>query len=84
MRTAAQETAPQTAQRDCSKAAGEVSIYMIVVKGGTRAMKHIFFQKVSAGLMKICQPQGANVTMKDFSAVLDMMRYKNWVHKVGS
>ena len=33
MRTAAQETAPQTAQRDCSKAAGEVSIYMIVVKG---------------------------------------------------
>ena len=47
-------------------------------------MKHIFFQKVSTGLLKLYQSQGADVTMKDFSAVLDMRRYKNWVHKISS
>ena len=33
MRTAARETDPQIALRDCSQVAGEVRIYMIVVKG---------------------------------------------------
>ena len=33
MRTASQETAPQIALRNCSREEGEVSIYVIVVKG---------------------------------------------------
>ena len=44
MRTAAQETAPQKALRDCSKeAGGKDSIYVILVKGGSTCNQaHIF------------------------------------------
>ena len=51
MRTAARETAPQIALRNCSKEAGEgeVRIYMILVKGKYMQSNIIFFfQKVSA------------------------------------
>ena len=55
MRTAAWETAPQIDLRNCSKdIAGKDSMYVILVKGGVHATKHIFFlQKVSAGLVKL-------------------------------
>ena len=54
MKTAAQETAPQIALRNCSKelVGGMVSIYMIFGEGGIHAIKHIFFQKVSTSLVK--------------------------------
>ena len=31
-----------------------------------------------------CWSRGAVVTMKDISAFLDMRRYENWAHKIGS
>ena len=31
-----------------------------------------------------CKSWGADVTMKEFSAFLDMRRYKNWAHKISS
>ena len=54
MRTAAQETASQTALRNCSKevVGGKVSIYVIFGEGGIHAIKHIFLQKVSTSLVK--------------------------------
>ena len=40
-------------------------------------------QKFSASLIKVfCQSWGADVTMKDFCAFLDMRRCKNWVPKI--
>ena len=55
MRTAAQETAPQIALRNCSKEAGEKEgQYMCDYgEGGVYANKHIFFQKVSISLVKL-------------------------------
>ena len=31
-----------------------------------------------------CYSQEADVTTKDVSAFLDMRKYKNWAHKIGS
>ena len=31
-----------------------------------------------------CWSQGTVIIMKDFSAFLDMQRYKNWAHKINS
>ena len=42
------------------------------------------FQKVSISLVKSFLVTSSSVTMKDFSAFLDMGRYKNWAHKIGS
>ena len=54
MRTAAQETAPQIALRNCSKDA-EWGCQCICDfgKGGLHAIRHIFFQKISASLLKL-------------------------------
>ena len=54
MRTAAEKTAPQIALRDCSEEAGRKGQY--ICDFGEReihAIKYIFFQKVSASLMKL-------------------------------
>ena len=54
MRTAAQETAPQVALRNCSKdAEWRGQCICDFGKGGLRAIRHIFFQKVSASLLKL-------------------------------
>ena len=56
MRTAAQEPDPQIALRNCSKeAGGKVSQYICAFgKGGIHGIKHVFFQKVSTSLVKLC------------------------------
>ena len=46
-------------------------------EGGIHAVKHIYFLKVSADLVKFCWSRGVVITMKDFRAFLDMRRYKN-------
>ena len=75
MRTRAWEITPQVALRNCSKEVGvKVSIYVILVKEEYMQSKTYFWQK----------PQGAVATMKDFSAFLDMRKYKNWAHKTSS
>ena len=44
-------------------------------KGNT--YKHVFFHR------RLLLVTGVVVTMKDFSAFLDMERYENWAHKIG-
>ena len=46
---------------------------------GEHAIKHIFLQKVSAGHVDLLV-----ITMKDFSTFLEVGKYKNWDHKMGS
>ena len=54
MKTAARETAPQIAPRNCSKeVGGKVSIYVILVKGENLQTSTYFLQKVSASLVKV-------------------------------
>ena len=56
MRTAAQEAAPQLVLRNCSKEAVRKGQYICDSHGGgIHTVMHIFFQKVSASLMKILQ-----------------------------
>ena len=50
-------------------------------KVGVHAIKHIYFLKVSAGLVKSWETV---TTMKYFSAFLDLRTYKNWAHKISS
>ena len=63
---------------------GNVSTYVILVKGEIHVIKHTFLPKFSAGLLKLLMSQGVVITMKDFSAFLNTRRYKNWAHKIGS
>ena len=80
MRTADQETAPQIALRNCSKGwRWEINIHVILVKGKYIQSSTYVFQKTSASLMKSWETVD---TMKDFSAFLDLRRYKNWAHKI--
>ena len=58
MRTAAWETAPQIALRNCSKGRGEGvgggGHYICDFgESGIHAIKHIFFQKISTSLVKL-------------------------------
>ena len=54
MRTAAWETAPQTALRHCAReAAGKDRRCVILVIGCMHAIEHIFFQRVSASQVKL-------------------------------
>ena len=46
--------------------------------GNTCNEAHIFFGEW------FCKSRGAVITMKDFSAFIDMRRYKTWAHKIGS
>ena len=59
MRTAAWETATQIALRDCSKEVlGKDNIYVILVKGEYMQSSTYFFQKISAGLVKLSASPG--------------------------
>ena len=88
MRTAAWETAPHKALRNCSKEAGGRSgytwFYVIFGEGKIHAIKHIFFQEISTSLVKPLLVMSKSVTLKDFNAFLDRRRYKNWAHKISS
>ena len=54
MSTAVQETAPQRALRNCSQEAGGEGQYRHDFdEVGIYAIKHVFFQKVSTGLVKL-------------------------------
>ena len=78
MRILAKKTASQIALSNCSKEVGwEVSIYVILVKGGS-AVKHTFWQKISASLVTVTasHEEPADVFVNDFSAFLDMRRCK--------
>ena len=60
MRTAAQDTAPQIALRDCSKEAvreGQ-SIDKILVKGEFSAIQHSFYKRFSASHEELMSPEG--------------------------
>lgn len=41
------------------------------------------FPEVSCSLMKLSASHKEQIKDLDFSAFLDMMRYKYWVHKIG-
>ena len=51
-------------------------------KGGVHASKHVFCRKFLLVSRSFCQSQEIIITMKDFSAFLDMRRYKNWADKI--
>ena len=55
---------------------GESKIYKILVKGDFNAIKCLLYKRLSA-------TQRADVTMKGFSAFLDMRRFKDWHHEIG-
>ena len=80
MRTIAWESAFQIALRNCSKeAGGKISIYMFLVKGEyAQSSTTLFFVHVFLLVVRTVN------TLKDFSAFLDMRRYKNWTHKMDS
>ena len=50
-------------------------IYKVLVKGEFSTMKHSFYKKA------FCWSWGSDITMKGFSASLDMRRCKDWDHK---
>ena len=72
MKTAAWETTPQIALKNCSKEVGGERQYSF-----SRS-----FLLVSWNFLLVTRKRV--ITMKDFSAFLDMKRYKNWAHKIGS
>ena len=74
MRTAAGEVAFQIALRDCSKVAMGESQYIRFWWRGSSVPWSTHFTK------GFCYSWGSDVTMKGFSASLDMKRYKDWDH----
>ena len=81
MRTTAWETAPQIALRNCSKKAGQGGQHVHGFDEGAVCSQSRYFFFFAEGF---CYSWGAIITMKDFSAFLDIRRYKNWVCKIGS
>ena len=73
-----------TALRNCKRGRGNSQNISDFGEGGVHSTKHIFFQKVSTSLVKPSLVTRNSVTMMDFSAFLDMRRYKNWAHKISS
>ena len=73
-----------TALRNCKRGRGNSQNISDFGEGGVHSTKHIFFQKVSTNLVKPSLVTRNSVTMMDFSAFLDMRRYKNWAHKISS
>ena len=57
---------------------GEDSIYVSLVKGEYKQSSTYFFAK------GFCWSKGAVFTIKDFSAFLDIRRYKNWAYNIAS
>ena len=74
----AQETASCMVLRTTPKGWGEGQHIRDFGEGEVRAIKHTFFCR------RFLVSWGAIVTMKDFSALLDMRRFNNWVHKISS
>ena len=71
MRSIAQETASQKALRNFSKEVGGRSVlYISIMKGDTCSEARILAEGC-------CLSRGADVSVNDFSAFLDMRRYKN-------
>ena len=66
MRTAAWEVASEIALRDCSKATVRESKYISFGEGWVQYHEAVILQKV------FCQSWGSDITMKGFSASLDM------------
>ena len=58
-------------------------IHVTLVKGNTCNEARIFCSFLLVSI-RLLQSQGADITMKDFSAFLDMKRCKNWAHKIFS
>ena len=76
MRTIALEAACPIALRNYSKkAAGEVSICVILVKGA-RMQSHTYFCR------RFLLVTGAFITMKEFNASLGMRKCMNWFHNI--
>ena len=78
MRTIAREIVSHIGLRNCSKDGGRETggegrnqYICDFGEGGVHAIKHIFFCKRS--LLSL----GAIITLKEFSALLDMRKYKN-------
>ena len=72
MKTVAQEAAPQIALRDCSKAAVGASQYTRFWWRESSIPWSTHFTK------GFCYSWGSDVTVKGFSASLDLRRYKDW------
>ena len=87
VRTVARERAPQIALRNCSKQVcvgvcvcrGVVRIYMILVKGEFMQSNIYLYKRFAASHEELMSPQRDLV-----SASLDMGRWKDWAHKMGS
>ena len=88
MRTAVWETAPQVSLINCSKEIrGKDSICMILVKGEYMQSSTFFFffgRKFLLVSWSFYKSWETIVTMKDFSAFLDMRRSKNWTNGINS
>ena len=87
------ESSSDSSERLLQRGRGEGQYICDFSEGGIHAVKHISLQKVSTSLMKQehwsglpfpSPSRGTVITIKDFNTFLDMGRYKNWVHKVGS
>ena len=77
MRTIARETALQFLEKLLQRGGGKVSVTYDFGEVGTCSQAHMLAEAV-------CQSCGADVTVNDFSAFLDMRRGKNWAHKIFS
>ena len=85
MRTASQETALQIALRKCSKEVGNRSVCMkFWWRENTCNQVCIFPEGFWQSGEAFCQSQGTVITVKDFSAFLNLGRYKNWAHEICS
>ena len=78
------DSASDGSGRQLQRGRGETSAQMWFWWKGIHVIKHVFFQKVSTCLVKLCLSRETVIPMKDFSAFLDMRRYKNWAHKISS
>ena len=84
MRTLAWEAAFHRALKySCKKAGENVSIHVSLVKGEAHASTH-FTEGRCWFYGGYCWSQGADITMKDFSAFQDMRTCKNWADKIFS
>ena len=77
MRTIAREAAFQITLRNCPRGRGDVGVSVILVKGE-------FMQSSVYFCRRFLLVTGADVTMKEFSAFLDVRRCMNWAYKIGS
>ena len=86
LKTTAQKTAPQTTLRNYSKeVAGEGQFLCDFGEGGrTCNQARLFFRRCPLASWGLCLSRETVVTMKDFSAFLDLRRFKNWAHKISS